>query len=373
MIAVSAIKNLTVEGATPPSTVVGERNYPKVPVIFNIPPNVVGNQAKDFDNPEGWWGVYTLTDIINKRSYMISTIMKADVTRPEVLYEKEVSVAAVSSKPVESEAKLKKPPIPKLVFKASIDPVGPSAEVERLKVIGNASLDRKLEVLIWDDVKAKEAILELHFKGLDFYTIVRALSLGLFGRRINRRLVPTRWAITAVDRTIANNLLKQVRFYPEVPHVMINEAKYLHNKFTIITYPGRYRIEWVEMWYPSTVYTSFAEEPVIIYNKDDALGHVRTLDGGFEAARFALINHLFKIRRRAAAIIIREIGPGYYASVGNWHIRLTVEKALSKPGMKFNSLDEALKFLSIKSLPMKRYVIPILRKMRSKDITSYFK
>jgi len=341
--AVMSVRGKEVEGATPPSVIVGEARYPNVPVIFNVPPNVRGDEARSFDDPLGWWGRVSLDEIIRRRSQQVASIVKVNVTNPFGLYDKEVSVAAVSLKPVESEAVLRKPPRPKLTFSAGLDPVGPAAEAEEVRVVGNASLPKPLEKLMWDDLPAYESAVELYRKNVDMYTIIRAFSLGLLGRVRRRKLVPTRWAITAVDRALTSYMLRRVRTLPKISDIELYEGEYLGNRFKIILYPGRALVEWVEVWYPLTAFTQSALKPLIIYNKATPLGKTETLDGGFDAAKFAVIEHLSKRGKKAAAIIIREITPQYYASVGNWHIRETVRNALSRPPRKYRTLLNAVK------------------------------
>ena len=72
--------------------------------------------------------------------------------------------------------------------------------------------DKQLEKSFYDtDLKAREAVMNLHNKDVPFSAMQKAFSVGAFGLKKNRRLVPTRWSITACDSTIADNLLKEVR------------------------------------------------------------------------------------------------------------------------------------------------------------------
>jgi len=341
--AVMSVKGREIEGATPPSVLVGEAHYPEVPIIFNVPPSVRGDAAKEFDDPLGWWGKVSLDEIIRRRAQQVASIVKVRVTDPFKLYDNEVSVAAVSLKPVDSEAILRKPPKPKLTFNARLDPLGPAAEAEEVRVVGNASIPQPLEKLMWDDLPASEGAIELYRRNVDMYTIIRAFSLGLLGRVQRRRLVPTRWAITAVDRALTSYMLRKVRMLPEINDVELYEGEYLGNRFKVILYPGRPLIEWVEVWYPLTVFTQATSKPIIIYNKASPSGKTETMDGGFDAAKFAVVEHLNRRGRKAAAIIIREITPQYYASVGNWHIRETVRNTLLQPPRRYHVLLDAVK------------------------------
>ena len=370
--AVHTIKGRFVEGATPPSVIVGESRYPLVPVIYNVPPGVRGDEAKKFDDPINWWGKLSLEEVIRRRSYQIASVLRVGVNDFRKLYELEVSTASVSIKPVDSEAILKKPPKPKLSFKLGIDPVGPSAEAERIKVIGNSSMPKKLEKLVWDDLRADEAVRELYRSGVNRYITIRALSLGLLGRLRRRKLVPTRWAITAVDNILSKSFIKELTQLKEINDVEVYISEYLGNKFTVILYPGKYVSEWLEIWYPLTVFTSKALHPIVVYNEDIGLGKTITLDGGFDAAREALTEALWRRGRTASAIIIREVMPDYYASIGNWHIRETVYNALRNKPQRFNNLVEALKALeSLVSKETYFYVKQRIRGLKQKSLIEY--
>jgi hypothetical protein len=342
---VSSIKGRTVFGATPPSVIVGEKGYPQIPVIYNLPPGVSGSEAKSYEDPVGWWGVLSLDEIIRRRSYQVASIIKVKVGDFEKLYEMELSPAAVSLKPVESEVYLKRSPHPKLTFSAGVDPVGPSAPADSIKVVGDAKLYRKLEKIIYDDVSSLEAVPRLYEEGVDVYTLIRAVSLGMVGKLRRRKLVPTRWAITAVDNLLINSMLKGLRNAATVNNVEVYRSEYLGNKFTIILYPGTYGSEWIEVWFPLSVFASKSERPLVVYNRDNFKGRTLTVDGGYDAARIALVEALTRRRRVASAIIIREVLPTYYASIGNWHIRESVRAALRSEPLKFSTLDGALRWV----------------------------
>ncbi len=53
----SKIVGRNVTGSTPPSGVVGEKNYPLVPVLIGIPPGIACNEASIYDSPENCGGL----------------------------------------------------------------------------------------------------------------------------------------------------------------------------------------------------------------------------------------------------------------------------------------------------------------------------
>ena len=332
----------SVYGSTPPSLIVGEYGYPKVRVLFNIPHEVYGLDAKWYDDPVNWWGRLDLEDIIRLRTELIATGLKLNVKDPWKLYEMEVSLASVSINPVDSEAKLAKKPIPKIKFNGVVKPVGLYASAESIKVTSNPYVNPSLEKLIHDDVKASDAIVELYLNGLDIYTIINALSSGLLGRIRDRKLVPTRWAITAVDSTLGNFFKNKVREFKPIDRVLVFRGEYLGNKFTVVLVPGLPEIEWIEAWHPSSLWVKNSNNIAYLRVYEDYRGSVSIMDGGYYAARLPVLEYLYKIKRSATVFIFREILPSYYAPVGNWHIRETIKHILKSKPIEDDILDRAL-------------------------------
>lgn len=332
-----------IEGSTPPSIVIGEKNYPKVSLIYNIPPGIKGEEAREYENPEGWWGKKSLSDILSLRSSLVSTILHdVNVNEPEKLYEKEIALAGISEKPVLSEAQSEvKQILPRLKFDGILIPRGPSIKAKDIKVDENPKIPKKIESLIFDDVKAEEGVLDLYSSGENYYRIITTFSLGLLGRKKNRRIVPTRWSITAVDQIVGNYLLSKIKEFDTISTTTVYYNSYLGNYFHIIFYPSRYSSIWIEIWYPFSLWSN---ELVITDLSEDYWGEYEFLDGGYMAARLAVIEKLNEMRRQAGIIIIREITSEYYAPVGNWHIRETVKKAYKIA--EFDDLQKAINFVN---------------------------
>ena len=335
-----------VEGDTPPSLVVGESGYPHVNVMFQIPPGLHGDESKIHDAPQTWFKTRVkLEDIIELRSKLLAGTLRVRVDQPWVLYEREISIAAVSEKPVASELQLAKQPIPRLVFDGLTAPRGPSAPASKLRITSNPRPPRPLEKLFFDDMLASEAVVEAFSRGIDVYTIIRGFSAGLLGRLRSRKLVPTRWAITAVDSILGDWLRKQLADAREVSSFEVYKGYYLGNRFIVIVAPGGPRSLMIEIWHPSTPWVD-GSRPVAITISEKPSGQPSSIDGGFMAARFAVYNALYEKRKRGTVFIIREILPEYYAPVGNWHIRETVYDAVkSKPVLITDDIDSVKKFV----------------------------
>jgi len=332
-----------VDGSSPPSVLVGERGYPKVRLMFNVPPNVFGDEAKNYENPSGWWGRQTLYDIISYRSGLLSAVKTHEITDPWSLYEKEISISAISEKPVRYDVSLLSTPDVRLKFDGIVMPRGPSAPAQEIKINDNSSPSKKLEKLIFDDMRASEAIINAYLNGEDVYKLTSAMSLGLLGLKKNRKLVPTRWAITSVDSIIGSYLLSKVKENTRwVDSVEVYHASYLGNYFHVLLYPSNYHSSWIEIWYP---FSLWSYETTIVELNENYWGNYDFMDGGYMAARLAVLEKMNRDKIQSGFIIIREITKEYYAPVGNWHIRETVRKAMENRIAKFDNLSDAIRFV----------------------------
>ena len=323
------LRGLTASGSTPPSMLVGEYGYPRVNVYYMIPVDVYGESSRIYEDPVAWTTRRLgLDDIVRLRSELLSARLEMPVHEPERLYESEVGLAGVSEKPVDSEAELEKAPIPNLRFDGVTKPLGPRAPARRIRVSSNPKLNPVVEKVVHDDVDAMSSVEELYKSGVDIYTIQRLLSLGFLGKRFRRRLVPTRWAITAVDDMVSRVLRRELRDRPEVQDTRVYYNEYLGNRFLIVVKPGPGAFEWIEVWQPRSLWVRETSNPVVWRVEENALGETTAVDGGFSAARLAVLEALAEEGRRGDVIIVREVTPAYYAPVGNWHIRETVRRAV---------------------------------------------
>jgi hypothetical protein len=347
MQAVLKLEGREVTGATPPGVLVGEYGYPRVNIYLLIPPGVRGSEAQVYDNPLVWSRErFTLSKIVRLRASTLGGRMSVEVKDPFRLYETEIGLSVISERPVDLDAELRKPPIPRLRFHGITKPLGPTAPLSRVSVSSNPILHPKVEKSIWDDAPSSQLVWELYSSGVDIYTIQRVFSLGFLGRLKYRRLVPTRWSITAVDEIVSRMIKGKLREYDTISQWEAYYGEYLGNRFIIILLPGHGTIEWIEVWHPQTVWTRQSRKPVIYYLREDPLGRKTMEDGGYSAAKISLLQHLYERRRNANAVIIREITPSYYAPVGNWHIRETLKRALAgRPEVVSDSREKILEYI----------------------------
>jgi hypothetical protein len=60
-------------------------------------------------------------------------------------------------------------------------------------------------------------------------------------------------------------------------------------------------------------------------------GRRSTVDGGYEAARLAVLEKLASLGRKGTVSIVRRIDERYYVSVGSWQIRETLHRLQLRP------------------------------------------
>ena len=198
--------------ANPPAPFVGQFGYPNVYVGVLSPGSVVPNAAS-LDDPRGWAKSNTqIPELVVKRSSLINSRVIGSVKIPSKItaIAQEVAMAEV---PGEVEVKLAKLPTNKLFsFDSYAAPVGPRAPLVSARVVGNIAVSTKVDKVVSDtDMLAYDAVADLYKHGLDETKIMRMFSVGLLGQKNKRKLVPTRWAITATDDQIGRKILSKLR------------------------------------------------------------------------------------------------------------------------------------------------------------------
>jgi hypothetical protein len=347
-----------VAGASPPSVFIGRMGYPNVYAGPLVPP--VEGDTSLYDLPEFWFGK-SIDEIVGFRSMLIRGKHRVHVREFEEagkIIEKTRELA-LAVKPVDVELMLTKKPHGSIFLSDDVQPFGPSAPIRDLNV-SNTSWDHQIEKAYSDtDLKAVPAVLELYSKGVLETRIQKAFSVGAFGLEENRRLVPTRWSITAVDDIISKNLMDQVKQFPEINEYRIYESKYLDNVFEVLMLPREWSYEAIEAWYPGTVWNPDGKQVVMF---SDWEGHERRttyaqIGGCYYAARLAVCEQLLKERRQATVIVLREAHPGYIMPVGVWQVRENVRNAMRQKPLIYNTLNEALERIAHQfSIPIQSWI-----------------
>src|SRR3989338_3175849 len=190
------------------SVFVGHFGYPQV----NMGPMAGLEIHSEIDDPSKWFGL-DYQKIIELRSMLIRS------QQPENIFSKNKFVQenqdlALASKPTDIELVFKKEPVYNFVLSDYLQPMGPVGSLEKLRVTENIKIDRKVEYIVKDDLKAAETVNLLYQNRQDVYKITTILSSGILGKQENKKLVPTRWGITATDDIIGKQLIEKIKDCP---------------------------------------------------------------------------------------------------------------------------------------------------------------
>ena len=372
------INGLEVDGASPPSVFIGRIGYPYVYAGPMVPP--LHEDTSLMDIPELWFGK-SMDEIVGFRSMLVRGMHRVNVWRFEEAGRimEQTRELALSTDSVDVELALMKPPRRSLILDDDVQPFGPSAPVRDLRV-GNARWDHQIEKAFYDtDLKAVDAVKGLYSDSVMVTKIQRAFSVGAFGLEQNRRLVPTRWSITAVDDILSKDLRERVKTFPEINEYRVYESRYLDNIFEVLMLPQAWSYEAMEAWYPGTIWNPTGKN-VMIYG--DWEGHegrttYASIGGCYYAARLAVCELLEKERRQATVIVLREAHPGYIMPVGVWQVRENVRNAMRQVPNKFRTLDEALMHISNQfQIPLSRWIQTsklLQDALYQKKLTEYFR
>jgi len=376
------VKNLIdkerILGSSPPGVFVGRIGYPYVYAGPLIPP-ILGDTSL-FDIPEKWVGK-TIDEIIGFRTSLIRGKFRVNVKRPhenELFLNRTLEIA-LSREPVDAEAIFKKKPSGKFLFDDEVQPMGPSAPLLKIE-IENSKADHRIEKAYGDhDLKAEDAVLDLYLNSVPVSRIQRAFSVGAFGIKKQRRIVPTRWSITAVDSIISRRLVEdEVKDKPEISDYRVYKFEYLGNKFIILLTPSRWRYEWIEAWYPGTLWNP--QDKGVAMGSDWEGYHGRTayasLGGCYYAVRLAAAEFLSKEGRQAGVIAMREIHPSFIMPLGVWINRECVREAFRQGCRRFSTPNEALEYISSSfSIPINEWIKTstlLKEELFQEKITKYF-
>ncbi len=279
----------------------------------------------------------------------------------------DIQEISLASLPTEVEMIFAKKPSFSVSFDKINQPIGVSAKLESLRLTENPKIDAKVEKVASDDLKASEASRMLYTHGIDVYKITTILSSGALG--VNKKLVPTRWSITATDDIITKGLLKDVRGFKSISDFMIFESLNLDNRFVVLLMPGSWEFENFESWSKGSAWTpgiAVEYEPFT-----GRTGYAETEGGGYYASRIGVAEYLHRIRRQARVVVFREIYEGYSVPLGVWVVRQSVRDAFKKDPKKFTTLETALGHVASRlKFPLQSYVEKS-KMLRQKRLTDF--
>lgn len=344
-----------------PGLFVGRFGYPQVRIGVLTTQDYANN-----DNPLAWVRDKTsIGKIISLRSDLVNAGSSAHVKLPSVKQAKQVKEvaqeAAMAIKPLEVDIGLDRKPQFRLTMEDDMLPHGPLASLQTAKVTSNPKIPLFVDKVVSDsDLKATGGIGKLWRKGFSEHQLAKLLSAGTLGQSLERRLVPTRWGITAVDDTVGKQVISSLQDFAETDFKAYFGG-YQGNYFLVLCLPGPWSFELFENY----VGKNSSSLSVEYHDAEGVRGrtsYASKTAGGYYAARLAVAEHLQATKRKGAIIALRFITDEYWAPLGVWVVREAVRAALQEKPLVFGDQELLLRFAS--ALVSRKYgcdLSPVLR------------
>lgn len=337
---VNARKIKEFSGSSPPEIFVGKYNYPNVYVGILSP--IEHGNTEILSSQEIWHKEkLSIPQILDLRSKLIYGRTQTNIKKVQEEMNKFLPVmqeVAMSSQSISTEFKLKKPIESNREHDSHIPIIRNAANIESVRLEENSKVNKKIDYLVNDtDTRASTSILELEKSNIPTSTIIKILSAGLLGKKMTRKLVPTRWSITAVDDNISSEKIKKIKYYQEISDFLLFTSEYIGNHYEFLLMPDKFSFEVIEInltlpensWHD---YESFFPRKK----------YAESVTGAYYANRLALTEYLEKVRKQASCLVFREISSEYTQSMGVGVLRQISRDAFSKQPEKFSTLNEAL-------------------------------
>jgi DNA repair protein NreA len=309
-----------------PAPFVGHYGYPHLNVgLLSIPDT---SNTASYDNPQVWAAQNKSIDhVASLRRSMINATQNQSIKKRN-RHLNHVQEVAMATKPPELEVNLKKAPSPRLVIDQAAAPHGSRAQLLKSAITSNTKIHTKVDRVFSDtDRKAADALTYLHKSGFDENQLTKILSVGTVGVQSARKLVPTRWSITATDDILGKKLLKEIKDN-KILEPRIYEGDFMGNYYYIVCFSRAFSYELFELYGPkfkqgieqySTDYESFFGRKK----------YAEQCAGGYYSVRLALLEHFQKIKRQASTLVLRVITEEYTTPLGVWVTREATRKALA--------------------------------------------
>ncbi len=330
------VKRGDISGFTPPSTIVGEANYPNVSlgVLFTNDQN-----AQAYDSPKYWVeNKYDVKSIFLAKTLLVNARDRVNVKNVDSAFIQKAALATMAEKEVQLDMQISKVSQPNLDIN-EFSPHAIAARLEKLSISDNVRIDRRIERVYYDkDLKATDGIGNLYSDKIDENKISRILSVG--GMGVKRKLVPTKWAITAVDDTIGKQFIEEIKTYRNGESYGVISGEFLGNRFTFIFIKGCWSFELLETWNRNASEVMFGDGDYELFQGRKE--YVKNTAGAYYAIRLAVLEKLREMKSQFSVLCVREITPEYFAPLGVWVVREGARKALNGAVKTSDTLSSAM-------------------------------
>jgi hypothetical protein len=249
---------------------------------------------------------------------------------------------AMASSPVDVEINLEKKPEFRLSFNQDTMPHGPRVKLKKAELTSNPKIPTSVEKVVSDvDLRAADALELLYEKEYDEHYLTKLLSVGNLGVKYQRKLVPTRWAITAVDDQIAKIIMERLLQYNHTDYLAFFGG-HLGNYYLILFFPDVWSYELFETYVGQS-----NQKGMFATDFEGYKGRKEYADntaGGYYAARLAILEKLDELKRQGSCLCLRFITDEYWAPLGVWVVREAARNSMASRPLEFGSKELMLNY-----------------------------
>ncbi len=331
-----------------PAPFIGRFGYPNVNIGLLSPQEIT--DTLPYDSPRLWSRQnFPLSRIASLRYDLVNSRSKSNVK--DVLKEdKFLSLcqeAGMARQGVEVEISLKRLPQLSWAPEKEIIPFGPGSEIRKARLTANPQIDSRVEKVVSDtDLKSLPALLSLYRQGFEENFLSKLVSVGNLGLKRNRKLVPTRWSITAVDDAIGRQLIKEIKDFP-AGDFQCHFGGGWGNYYLVFFFPPAWSYELFETYLghqvnPWSQQGNFYSTDYESY--EGRKSYAEETAGGYYAARSSILEKMKENQRQQSALVLRFITSEYALPLGVWVCREAARKALREKPLVFASPELMLAY-----------------------------
>ncbi|MDY6788885.1 MAG: hypothetical protein SVV03_02870 [Candidatus Nanohaloarchaea archaeon] len=352
-----------------PSVFVGRHNYPQV----NVGPTAAQEEetAVKAQDPKEWFGM-PYEKVIGIQTALIRSKSRQNV-RSDSRFSRENQLLSMAKRPTDVELDFKKRPKFQYNFDNIRNPVVSSGPLDQMEIAENVKIKHSVEKIVNDELKARRQAEKLYSKDMDVYQIINILSSGALGKKDRKKMVPTRWSVTASQSMVAKSIIEDLKDRPVINDYRVYSSEYLDNHFEILLIPGKWEFENFESWAPEEEWAQQMQKATVLQEHepyDGRTSYAEAQGGGYYAARLGTVEGLKNLKKQARAVVFREVYEGYIVPVGSWQILENVRNAFRQDCRKFETREKALEHIdSNLRVPIENYIgrSEILKQKRLSD------
>ena len=329
-----------------PAPFIGRYGYPRINIGL-LSPQFSGDTSY-YDSPQLWSKAnFGINRVASLRYGLVNSQSTAHVKHLNGRFLDIVQEVGMASKAVELEVNLAKTPQLSLKPEREVIPFGPSSTIRSAQITQNPAIDRRVEKVVRDtDLKAAPAILNLYQRGFEQNFLTKLISVGNLGLQQNRKLVPTRWSITAIDDTLGKKLIREIKDLPTGEYAAYFGGGW-GNYYLLLFFPEVWCYELFETYLDQAVNPWSKNGYAYSTDYEDYAGrkeYAEETAGGYYACRLSLLEKMKELKRQHSCLALRFITSEYNIPLGVWVCREAAKKSTRTQPLTFASKELLLRY-----------------------------